>query len=92
MLRSKKRLLVRRTNTPPTPYCFRKSAEAHGGKGVAARSVCAKSEKSAEEPEKKRDDSQVVIGEEIDGRRDEGSSRWEGVKDCETHKACYRKS
>jgi hypothetical protein len=41
----------------PTPYCFRKSAEAKERKGVAAIPAHVKSEKSAEEHEKKRDES-----------------------------------
>jgi len=39
-----------------TPYCFCKSAETEERKGVAAISAHGKSEESAEELEKKRDD------------------------------------
>jgi hypothetical protein len=44
------------TAPPPTPYCFCKSAEAKESKRVAAFSAHGKSEKSAEELEKKRDE------------------------------------
>jgi hypothetical protein len=41
---------------PPTPYCFRKSAETKERKGVATIPAHGKSEKSAEGHEKKRDE------------------------------------
>jgi hypothetical protein len=50
------------TASPPTPYCFCKSAEAKERKGVAAILAHGKSEKSAEEYEKKQDEWCLVTG------------------------------